>query len=548
MLKIRDIGRYLLPLLLIALFLVACDSDEPAGAGEGYATLSVQLNIPRVEVELKSVSSNPSDPTLWSSWERAVDGRYLYRVSAFLINGERLVATKDLKLAGEPSETVVEFEGNFTHGSYTLMVVANYSAHSAEDGTNGLRTYEGLADFTATVESLLGRTNIDNFTSLYENSFIKYQLASSDGVCAKVPQVLSLVKEIELHPGVNMVEGELIRTYSRVRIEVENQSDEELKITALSFSNLFTQKRAYLFSGIGYIQDKTTINVASANAITPFTASESAPFVMQGKTKAVLFDAYILESKRDSGEEQYSYSLSLGYGGTASFTLKNTTQINSPSAVAKGHYLLYNTNSGRFLTAGSNSVQTGTLGTLYDGMELPEAYVWYLDNTRTNGNSLDENQFYIGTAKADTEGATYYYMANPSGSSISLGDQKSVYFTFGERAVYEYYQLKYYLALRSSGNNNRYIAVDGTSVDGSRNLSNENNFVLYSVGTSIGSKDNVIPVMTIDPLTGQPVTVEEIDRNDFINAVVLIKYNKNKGHFEFEVKEWEEAGGNVDFN
>lgn len=545
MFKMWNIVR-MLTLFQLMLVLVSCDAEELIPGQDGDAVLSVQLKVPDIGVELKGVSSNPLEPDTWSSWERAVDGRYLYRVSAFLISGDRLVATKDLKLTGEPSEATLEFEGNFTHGNYRLMVVANYSAHAADDGSNGIKSYGGITDFTATIESLMGKTNVDYFTTLYENSFMMYQLNSTGGVCERVPQVLSLVKDIELHPGVNYIEGKLLRTYSRVRIVAENHSDEELSISALSLSNIFTQKRAYIFPGNGYIQDKTTVDVTSEDAITPFTANTTAPLIIPGRSHSVLFDAYILESSRSLTDEEYSYSLSLGYNNLVSYTLSSTTQINSPSNVVKGHYLLYNPNSRRYLTSGASSALTSTLSSLSNGMELSDEYVWYLDNTRTNGTTLGSNQFYIGTANADVNNSTSYYLVNPIVNGIvGLGDLKSTSYIFADR--YDWYQRRYFISLASS-DNGLYIGVDGSSVEGYNRVSSNCNFILYRVTPHTASKDIIVPVNTIDPNTGQAVTTQEISRNDFINAVVLIKFNKNKGHFEFEVKDWESGGGDVDFN
>ena len=184
---IRDLCMFL-PSILISVILLACCSEyapDEYPFSDGSATLSLNLSIPEVEVTMKSVSSDPFAPSEWTAWERAVDGRYLYRVTAFLIKDNRLVSSKDLQLTGEPTEAVLEFDGNFTHGAYTLMVVANYSAHNADDGNNGMRNYGGLEDFTATVEAILEQNSIDNFTSEYEDSFIKYELESHDGICRR---------------------------------------------------------------------------------------------------------------------------------------------------------------------------------------------------------------------------------------------------------------------------------------------------------------------------------------------------------------------------
>jgi hypothetical protein len=57
-----------------------------------------------------------------------------------------------------------------------------------------------------------------------------------------------------------------------------------------------------------------------------------------------------------------------------------------------------------------------------------------------------------------------------------------------------------------------------------------------------------IPVKTINQDTGQAEDVSQINRNDFINAVVKVSYSKNQGHFIYEVKDWNTGGGDVNFN
>lgn len=509
---------------------------------EETASLRLVLNVPKYEVELKSVSSDPNSPESWTKWERAVDGRYLYRVTAFILQGDRLLAHEDLELEGEAQEAVLDFEGNFTHGSYTLMVVANYSAHEAEDGSNGTRRYAGLEDFTVTVEDLVNHGLIDNFTSIYADAFIDYKLRSTDGVCPLTPQPLSLVKTIELHPGVNQISGELLRTYSRIRISVENNSDEELKISSLTFSDIFTQSSAYLFADKGYLDEKVAIDADSPNALTPFTGTESSPLSIPAKDIAVVFDAYILESQKDATNDTYSYSLGLSYDNQNSYTLNSKTAITKKANVTNGHYIIVTRNNNRYLKAGANSVeaQANALGTLTAGMTIPKEYVWTFDNTKSDNSQLKANQYYIGTAEAMNTGQTSYYIAQPTSSSVTLGSNKSVYFTVGEKNNYLTFEC-------SAGGTYRYLYVSSSKVQGNSSTATSAQFALYPVDVPSGFNAE-IPLNTINGKTGQSEQVTQISRNDFINAVVKVSYSKNQGHFVYEVRNWNDAGGDVSFN
>ena len=509
---------------------------------EKDASLQIRLNAPSYVADLKSVSSNPDSPEEWTSWERAVDGRYLYRVTAFILQGNRLVAHKDLSLENEATQANINFEANFTHGTYTLMIVANYSAFEAEDGSNGTIRYIGLSGFANTVEEILTHSTIDNFTQAYADSFLNYRITSESGVCRRVPQPLTLVKEIELHPGTNIISGELLRTYSRIRIAVENNSDEELMLSSMSFSNIFTQSNAYLFEGKGFISNKTNIDVASSNAMTPFTGSDSDPVVIPAKEISVVFDAYILESSKDNSNDSYSYSFGMGYGQQSSYTLKSTTAITKRANLSAGQYIICSRNNNYYLKAGTNSVeaQSNALGTLKEGMSVSKEYVWTFDNKNTDGSKLTGNNYYIGTADANTNGATSYYMNNPTNSSITLGANKSVYFTAEDKNSH--------ITFKSSGTGTyKYAYINNGKVTGYSSNGSNAQFKLYPVDAPSSSIIEV-PVRTINQVTGQAEDVVQINRNDFINAVVKVSYSKNKGHFIFEVKDWNTGGGDVNFN
>lgn len=529
-------NRYIKIYSYLCALLMVCQGCIEFSSPQGDASLELRINVPEFVEEVKSVSSEPDSPQEWTSWERAVDGRYLYRVTAFILQGDRLVAHKDITLENEAEEAHLEFEANFTHGTYTLMIVANYSSFEAEDGENGTKRYEGLTGFADTVESIISESTIDNFTQTYADSFINFMISSTNGVCSLVPQPLTLVKEIELHPGTNVISGELVRTYSRVRIAVENNSDEDLKISSLNFDNAFTQQQAFLFENKGYYAQKTTIDVDSPDALTPFVATEAAPLVIPSKEISVIFDAYVLESSKANTSDRYTYQLQLGYDQLKTYTLAGTTSIKSQNNVTAGHYLIYSRGASKFLTAGSNTVTNSTLGSLKQGMAISKEFVWTFEN-----DGLSSNRFYIGTAEALEEGETSYYMNNPTRTAVTLGSNKSVYFNVANK--------NQYLSFQSSGSGSyRYLSSSDNSVVGQRTNNNNNAlFELYSVDVPKVSEIE-IPVSTINMDTGQAAEIDEIRRNDFINAVVKVSYSKNMGYFSFEVSDWKNGGGDIEFN
>ena len=280
----------------------------------------------------------------------------------------------------------------------------------------------------------------------------------------------------------------------------------------------------------------------SPYALTAFTATEDAPLSVAGKETCVIFDAYILESSRGSLNEEYSYSLSLGYDGTKEYKLRNTNAINRRNSVSSGYYIIYNTSSDRYLTAGSNSVLAKELSTLKEGMSIPEEYVWTFDK----GN-LSSYEFYIGTSEIMSSGQTSYYMNSPSSANVGLSPNRSIYFTVTETSSFSRYYLNFKSSEKSS--NTPYIRVSDYNVTGTKNTGATTRFYLYPVEQPKSASSTFkVPLETIDKTSGQPVLADKIERNDFIDAIVLVKYNKNKGHFEFEVKNWNSAGGDIEFN
>ena len=95
-----------------------------------------------------------------------------------------------------------------------------------------------------------------------------------------------------------------------------------------------------------------------------------------------------------------------------------------------------------------------------------------------------------------------------------------------------------------------YIYINNGKVHGYSSNGSSAQFKLYRVeGSSASASSSIeIPLKTINNSTGQAEDVEQISRNDFINAIVKVSYSKNKGHFTFEVRDWYTGGGDVEFN
>lgn len=578
--------RYIAALALLALlyFATSCSKEEdygitPPSDSLQSASLSLNLMQPQIEQSTRGVADNPYTPEGWSLWEQAVDGQLMYRITLFIIDSKgTLVAMRDLYPGSEHLQTDDSNYGangflapngnyvstaattctaavaNFHHGhplngtierlnrgNYTLMVIANYSAYTASDGTNGTRTYSGLTDLETAINNIKASftanptTGIANFLTTTDGSTLNnYQLdAGTDYIAPRTPQPLTLVQQIELHPGDNTISAQLMRTYARIRIEVENHSGtHSLLVKNLDLSNNFAARYTYLFRE-DYTLSKGKPSVNTADAIVPFSETLSIEKVGNGNNQAVVFDAYILENKDETNK--YTYTLDLEYEtGQQTYTLNSTSYISQPSGVTDGGlYLIFNNNRSRYLMADGNDVSPGQLGTRVEGMEVDAAYVWKLVR---NGN----NQYYLQTANE-----TEYYIGNPTSSSLPLGPLQSVYFTFSSNNG---------INMRSSGSGTRYIFMDSFiysyNVEGADNTGQGTRFRFYPVAISGGAigYDSPITLTTIDPITGSASEVTGIRRNDFIDVLITVSYNHENGEFDFTVNPWEKKEGNIEFN
>jgi hypothetical protein len=88
-----------------------------------------------------------------------------------------------------------------------------------------------------------------------------------------------------------------------------------------------------------------------------------------------------------------------------------------------------------------------------------------------------------------------------------------------------------------------------TSIFGS---TSQHEFYLYRVNTTSQTTDvsseKEIPISIIDKNTGEASQLTAIKHNDFINILVNVTYNEKTDEVQFEVANWDEVNGEVDFD
>lgn len=549
----KDIRQTLLMLMGLVLCLTACrdEADQPMPPGDEPASLSFSIKLPKATLT-RGYDEPDSDPAEWTDWEKYVDGQKLYRVTVFLIREDNtLVGFRDLYAGNAHLDENNKFNNDYTEvhvtfdydvpkhgaieklrrGKYRLMAVANYSAVTA----NG-KSYGGLTTFANQIETLKtafegsGDTGIVDFTATndhYRNFFNATLVSGDDGICPQTPQPLTLVEEnITLHPGRNEYSGQLVRTYSRIRIVAENISTTSvLTVKGLTFSENFAQRTAYLFSNHSdrYNQTKGDLNVTSDDAITKFAETSIQRLALSSSgqnNQKVVFDAYVLESQNS---DDYTYTLELEYDAQErAYTLGSTSYISTLDNLSEGLYLIQSNNGSMFLESDGNYVKAASLA-LKNSMTLNSSYVWYLDNV--NGNN-----YYIQSALDDQ------YMANPTNTDISTGALNNNSFLFSDGG--------YYIYVQSNGTDNRYIRISYDNgiykVNGRETSNYDCGLRFYKVNqtTSKASYTAPITLTTIDPVTAAINKVTHIERNDFIEALITVSYYKEEGTFNIATKPW----------
>lgn len=514
--KKRNLIRYIA--IFVLLLVTACQNgmDE---VGDG---VSLSLKLATSQLTRGAVTDYPSDSSKWSQAERAVDGRFLYNVSVYIVDnkGQIVARQENISVDGQVAETVVEFDHtyNIKRGIYTIMAVANNKSYTVDNTTYQSGLLSGWA--SQNYESLMGNQIAGNSYNISSRSVI---------------QPLSMMKEVELHAGNNMIEGELVRTFARLRIEVKNNSGNlPLKINSLTFSQNFTQKKAYVFDDgteRKYFGEKGAPTSTSNTALQPFVGDNGSAKTIDAQTSAVVFDSYLLESKANSGEP-YQYTLDMAYDYTATtvvFSKSNESAVTKVDNIRNGEYYLIQNQNGNYLylSGGDDKVETASLNN-NDLKSVRASNVWIV--TKNNKN------IYLQNVESGL------YMQAPTNNSVPLGNN-AVAFTDDYSSNH--------LSMKS---NRMYIGVNNNNVVGYTNSGNSRRFYFYRVtkneSTGAGQiKYNTPIVLTsIDPVSQQSTKVTAIKRNDFINVLITVSYNPQSGEFDFYVEDWHTGGGDVEFN
>ena len=316
-----------------------------------------------------------------------------------------------------------------------------------------------------------------------------------------------------------------------------------------------------------------------------------------GNTK-IIFDGYILDS--DSHDIPFTYNLDLEYIGKSVTKLKRAkndaggwdVNESSPNKVEDGGlYVIQNqTSSKRVLYAGNGQLETVQLANDGHGNFKDQDYYFepvqvfrFLRARDGTGDELSEtvtNKYGDNPGKEESYPVfhiqTYdglYYLGTPQENNYATnlalesnvnGSDLSAYNSFVVRndgyRNGEAYKDKRYLCFFSTKANSQNGKKDFINVNGNEKKQDQVNgwsdndagseFYLHRVEeVSEGAHyKGTVTLSAIDPDTAVSTPVSRINRNDFINILIVASFNEKTGELDFKVKDWNIGGGDIEFN
>ena len=500
--------RYIYGLLMACLlWMVSCKNEDPSASDNGI-TLSVHLGAESLQVDSRATAAD------------LIDGSCLNRVTMLIVDGSnKLVAIQDWNDIATtlPTQVSTTIRGLEPNTAYRMIAVANYG---------NLTNFPNL------------NLTVGNTITTTINDLNNYKLpeTGNDYLVAQQTQPLSLVQEFTTPArGELNLQGELLRTYARIRIEIANRSESKvLSVNSLKFGTS-TSKLGYGTTPLLPVADahipaaNGNMNEASTDALTPFAPVDIPTLNDEAGNSMVVFDGYLYECKNIAG---FEYSLNVGYstgsggGATSGPVYEKGTGTKYPNN--NGLYMIGYGNDNRFLTVSGNNLTTSqfTKTELDPVQDTP--VIWEI--TKTSGYnytlcSMNNNKY-----------------LNLTSSSVSFGNASNVYISSSSgqiRATNSYY---YYLYVDDNGGLSSaygyytYFRFYPLTLKESSNATS---------GTDT-TKDCIIPLETL--IDGVPQPTYIIRRNDFINVLVTVSYNENYNRIDFEVKNWVEKNENIEFN
>lgn len=489
-------------LLIFFISLIGC-SKNPHATESGSGNIEISITLPST----KSARSGDEIKSL-RIWLVDKNGK-IVRVIArgFTSDDESPAAGVDgitMTGVGTASAQFVNVE----RASYTLYFVANSDA---------LSSY--LAG--ATIDDAFKKATIDDEYGIYG-------------------MPLSVVKEIHVVPGKNMISASLVRICAKIHVTVRNSTlDKMIWIKDISL-NAISPGKSYLFE-----QDSFCPGVVYEEL-----EKITTPIGIEPNAEMTYLAVYLFETDKAPGikirggvfADTQTEEPGVTTQTISSYSFEETSESPNPNTGDK--YLVMN-KSMRYLLKGHKSGAVaidflasgdGPKNHLLASSDI-EDYLWTYESKLVWGYYYDLKN--IGQNK---------YLRNSSGK-LNLGTSIDN-FTFNGNKTDGY--------TISSGSN--YIWNNAGSLNFNANgKSPQNQWYFYQV-TSVSTTEEVFAgaealinyadddLNHIDPDLGVAVPLQRIKRNESINIRVNIFFNKNTGKLDFKTEIWKTVDNETTFD
>ena len=500
--------------------LASCTKEyQEAGEQDGYGNVILDVS------------------TRTMSRSGAEDGDAMNSLRVWIADGNgKIQYCKFLTPDQEATSSEIEFK-DVKRGVYKLYVAANFT---------GLDTYTE------------GKTIDDAFTKRALGTI--EDGSAPDFSTGGMP--LSIVKTISVGPGDNLVSASLKRCVGKISITVRNNIAPQTSVYVAGVGlSRHNPTAGYLFP-----QDDGTLPSAAPNVgFRDFKEDDSAPelYKVSYGSPARVYETYLYETGTTAGPFTFNLFAGIYDSTTEAVDVKfHKTHDHSFSKnldatlSTKGRFLLRSAESNTWYIG--NSAEGRIQPREFDsdmelnGHSLIHNYLWTFDNidlTKKNGDDEYEMKTHItnvgtglklvldsntGTASMGSEGTEFTMYDIPG---------KGLRFKNGGK----------YLAISASNNIGQNAGLTGSENKDDASLwlfrlATENSEDIRHFANceyEIPRVDR--PVSFLDEY-GNSLPLKQISRNEHINIVVNIFYNRELGDFEYSVEGWEKKDNETTFD
>lgn len=419
--------------------------------------------------------------------------------------------------APSATSTTVEFT-TVPRGEHKLYIVANY---------------EGLTGLASTYAVGKNISGIENVELKEITNATAPEFTSANGVTS------SLIKEVVVSPGNNVVEAHLLRAVGRLTVTFRNGTDNrDLFVGSVGLSKKNPSK--------GYLFGKDDHSNPSATTLLNFPDLTSVIKIGPG-SENVVYDTYLYESTPAISGDVFKMGFTTGM-------YDYPKEFQSGMFVEGGTALVYKPGSNQFKISNPTTtwymIRAGSGGTYYltddGGLKLKEftsdseipvgedikKYCWSFSSTN------DTKITNVSTGRQIKIDNGQLSLVNNNGSSFTVNSNDS--------------RIRLY-------KDNAYIAYSGSSITTSTN-GNGRNWALRPVTqTTISTETHFVGALasttnseTYDlkyiDMYGVAQNLEHICRNEHVNLTVNVYHHVATGGFVFEVEKWSNVSNKTTFD